>query len=116
MCWQGVVINNDLQALNESHVLVIDNLALSMYPRTRQKWSRSVFSVPSLLYSTDRIFGMERKVSYAEQAVDRGALAVAVTNGGEAIVLCVERPTEQDDTGSSEVWEVSYCSVHWITI
>lgn len=63
--------------------------------------------MPSQFCSTDRILGTERKVSYAEQAVDRGALAVAVTNGGEAIVLCVERPTEHDDTDSSEGWEVS---------
>ncbi|CAM9994186.1 unnamed protein product, partial [Discosporangium mesarthrocarpum] len=46
------------------------------------------------LFSPD---GQLMQVSYAEQAVNKGALAVAVTNGRDTIALCVESPSNTDD-------------------
>lgn len=48
------------------------------------------------------------EVSYAEEAVQRGSLAVAASNGRDAVVMCVECPSEDDagpddeDTNTSE--------------
>ena len=61
-------------------------------------------------------------MSYAEEAVQRGGLAVAASNGRNAIAICLERPPDDAQAGpdhsnngaASEVSQHVLCTLYGI--
>lgn len=76
--------------------------------------TESIFGVCVFDRSMDRSIYRHEQVSYAEQAVQRGSLAVAASNGRDAIVMCIERPARDEPAaeGHGDVAEARWLHLY----